>query len=70
MKEIGKRAMKAICERAEKNGTTPEVECSYMGLEQTTYKHWGTKSNPCAYFLQQMALNDYDVHWILTGERQ
>lgn len=67
---IGERAAKAICKRAEKNGTTKLIECAFLGINPRTLEDWKTKYSPSAYYLQQMVLNGYDVIWILTGMEQ
>ncbi len=69
MENIGKRAAKAIRERAKQNGTklgeeSYKVDVSRKAMNDREKR----KRNPSAYFLQQMALAGYDVVWILTGQ--
>jgi hypothetical protein len=66
---IGQRASKAIQEKAKNNGNWIYVECEKIGVSRKVYRDWRKCGfNPTAYFLQQMALNGYDIYWILTGE--
>lgn len=65
---IGERAALAIEARAKQNGSTIETECINIGTTRKAYNDWKRMGrNPQAYFLQQMALSEYDVIWILTG---
>ena len=69
MGEIGKRAAEAVRAMASKNDTHIgfELNCIKMHREQLwQWEH--NKCDPSVYRLQQMALNGYDVHYILTGE--
>ena len=68
METIGKRAAKAIRERAERNGTKLEVESLKVYVSRKVMNDWEIRNrNPSAFFLQQMALAGYDVIGILTG---
>lgn len=67
---IGERAVRAIYDRAEKNNTTVLIECAILGLNESVFRDWAKRYNPSAFYLQQMALQGYDVFWILTGERK
>lgn len=70
MDSISKRAVQAIRERAEQNGTSVSFECDMINVSRKTFYFWeNNKNNPQAYFLQQMALAGYDVIYILTGVR-
>ena len=67
--DIGERAAQAIRERAAKKGISPVKEAEHLGTSRKTYRDWAFRGrNPCGYWLQQMALAGYDIHWILTGE--
>lgn len=68
MENIGKRAAKAIRERAKQNGTKLGQESLKVDVSRKVMNDWEKRNrNPSAYFLQQMALAGYDVIWILTG---
>ena len=68
---IGKRAAQAIHERAEDLGISPAKVMESMGANRKTLGDWEKRNrNPQAYWLQQLALEDYDIYWILTGRRQ
>lgn len=68
---IGQRAAEEIKKRVSENGHSFLRERALLDLEESTYNGWEKgKYNPAAYYLQQMALNGYDVHYILTGERK
>ena len=67
---IGGRTCHAIQQRAKEKGCTMGEEMDRMYMNRTTFKHWATERNPSAFFLQQLALNGYDVYWILTGEKK
>lgn len=69
MENIGKRAAKAIRERAKRNGIKLEEESMKLYVSRKVMNDWEIHNrNPSAYFLQQMALAGYDVYWILTGQ--
>lgn len=68
---IGKRAAQAIRERAKAIGISPTKFMERMGTNRKTLNDWEKKNrNPQAYWLQQLALEGFDTHWILTGERK
>ena len=67
---IGERAAKCVRDRARQTGTV-KGEMERLGVSVDCLFRW-EKGNtaPFAYALQQMALSDYDVYYILTGERK
>lgn len=66
---VGQRAAMAIKRRAASVGVSPEKIMIDMGSCRKTLNDWDRRDlNPSAYWLQQLALNGYDVYWILTGE--
>lgn len=66
---IGERAAKAIKQRVNYGKVAPELR--RLGIVSTIFCSWRDgKSNPSAYYLQQMALVGYDTYWILTGQRK
>lgn len=68
---IGERAALAIQYRSERIGTSPAKLMEEMGSNRKTLRDWRSQNiNPSAYWLQQLALDGYDVIWILTGQRQ
>lgn len=70
-KEIGRRAAAAIRDRAHERNSTYTVQRQQLGLEQSVFHRWEHgQGAPGAKFLQAMALDGYDVHYILTGERR
>lgn len=64
---IGNRAVEEIKAQARKNGITLCKEAEKIGINRKTLVDWRNNINPSAYFLQQMALAGYDIHWILIG---
>lgn len=65
---IGERAAKAIRDRVAQNDTTLTKELDEITASRRVLNGWEEKGrNPNAYFLQQMALNGYDIMWILVG---
>lgn len=65
---ISGRAVKAIKSRC-KNPKRVGKELAKLDIPRSTYDHWMSKGyNPNAYYLQQMALQGYDIYYILTGE--
>lgn len=70
-KAIGRRAAAEIRVRAYERRTTYTVQRELLGLEQSVFHRWENGLGaPGAKFLQAMALDGYDVHYILTGERR
>lgn len=68
---IGQRAARAIRERAAATGKSAASIIEAMGANRKTLGDWERRGgNPQAYWLQQLALDGYDVHWILTGQEQ
>ena len=68
METIGQRAVLAIRERSNINGSTLTSEIERLNLCRKVFNDWDKRGrNPQAYFLQQMALAGYDVIYILTG---
>ena len=66
---IGERAAQAIEARAAENGTNIGDELELLGACRKTLGDWRSRDrNPQAYYLQQMALQGYDIYYILTGE--
>lgn len=68
---IGERAAQAIHERSADTGISAAKIMENMGANRKTLGDWEKRNrNPCGYWLQQLALADYDIYWILTGRRQ
>lgn len=65
---IGERAAWAIeCRRIQNHMKMYEV-CNELNVTHRTVSNWRlSKTEPRGYHIQQMALNGYDVMWILTG---
>lgn len=64
---IGQRAALAIKRRVRFGKVKPELD--RLTIPTGSYERWKLgKGDPQSYWLQQMALAGYDVHWILTGE--
>ena len=58
----------AIKQRVRYGRVFPELE--RLGLNSANYYQWNKgRSDPQAYWLKQLALNGYDIYWILTGQR-
>lgn len=69
-KDIGRRAASAIWQRIRETKDKQYQVLSKMFISRENLNHWKNgKSRPAAFFLQQMALNGYDVVWIVTGKR-
>lgn len=66
---IGGRTCHAIQQRAKEKGCAMGEEMDRMYMNRNCFKWWSRGRSPSAFFLQQLALNDYDVYWILTGRR-
>ena len=65
---IGKRAAFAIEERRLQNHTRKYAEYGNVDVTTATMSNWRLgKTEPRGYHLQQMALQGYDIYWILTG---
>lgn len=68
---IGERAAFLIHERSEMTGLSACKIIEKMGGHRKTLYDWQDKNiNPSSYWLQQLALAGFDVHWILTGENR
>jgi hypothetical protein len=68
MTSIGERAAKAIRNRVAQNDTTLTKELVKITASRKVFLGWERKGwNPNAYFLQQMALQGYDIIWVLIG---
>lgn len=68
---VGERAALLIYERSEMTGMSECKIIEKMGGHRKTLHDWRDKNiNPSAYWLQQLALFGFDVHWILTGEKR
>ncbi len=65
---VGTRAIEAMEERARIENVTIEKIMKKLCISIQTLTHWKKGGQPCAYFLQQFALNGYDIDYILTGE--
>ena len=71
MYKIGVRAYIEIRNRAKEKGIKTQKELESMGIGSTAFYAWKKEGTaPSGYFLRQMALNGYDVIYILTGEKQ
>jgi transcriptional regulator with XRE-family HTH domain len=71
MYDIGKRAVAAIEARAKRDRKTVSQECIRLGMSINVYSNWKRGGVvPSGYFLQQMAMGGYDVHYILTGVKK
>ncbi len=70
MDKIGIRIAQAIRERAHQSGTKFYEERRKLDISAQNIYNW-TKGGflPTAYYLREMALAGYDVHWILTGRK-
>ena len=69
MPTIGERTAKAIRDRVKKNNSLLKDELRKIDVSRRALLSWELYGmNPSAYFLQQMALEGYDIMWILTGE--
>ena len=68
---VGERTVQAIKDRAKQNGTKKSVEAEKLGISRRVMCGWDkSRTDPSAYFLQQMALHGYDIYWILTGKEK
>ena len=66
---IGQRAALAIKRRVRYGKVNPELD--RLTIPHSSYERWKLgKGDPQAFWLQQMALDGYDVYWILTGQKQ
>lgn len=66
---IGQRAAQLIKERAKKNNRRVEWELLELEIHEHSFRDWvAEKTNPSAYFLQNMARNGYDIMYILVGD--
>ena len=71
MYDVSKRAAAAIDERAKRSEKRLEQERARLGISKQLYRNWKSGRNvPSGYFLQQMAMAGYDVHYILTGVKK
>ena len=70
MDTIGTRAYRELCKLAYANGIAPYKQAQSLGVSGTRIIDWkkGTH-NPSAGVLRKMALEGYDVMYILLGER-
>lgn len=68
---IGERAAQAIRERAIATGKSAASIIETMGANRKTLGDWEKRGrNPCGYWLAQLDLAGFDIHWILTGQRE
>lgn len=68
---IGQRAAMAIKERAWANGTSFEEVCNDIGIDGANMRSWAkAKANPGANALAKMYAQNYDIIYILTGEKK
>jgi hypothetical protein len=59
----------ALEKRADENGITYKQECENLSIPYDTFRDWRKRSKfPSSYYLRRLALADYDIVWILTGE--
>lgn len=66
---IGQRAALAIKRRVRYGKVKPELD--RLTIPHGSYERWKLgKGDPQSFWLQQLALAGYDVHWILTGQKQ
>jgi hypothetical protein len=66
---IGERAALAIKRRVRYGNVKPELD--RLTIPHGSYERWKLgKGDPHSFWLQQLALAGYDVHWILTGQKQ
>ena len=66
---IGQRAALAIKRRVRYRNVNPELD--RLTIPHSSYERWKlAKGDPQSFWLQQMALAGYDVHWILTGQKK
>ena len=67
METIGQRAAKLIRERCTKWGSLG-IELEKLEMVNTTLCNWENgKYDPSAHFLQLMAMQGYDVMYVLLG---
>lgn len=65
---VGQRAALAIKRRVRYGNVKPELD--RLTIPHGSYERWKLgKGDPQSFWLQQLALAGYDVHWILTGEK-
>ena len=66
---IGQRAAQLIKERAKKNNRMVEWELLLLEINEASFRDWQKgRYEPSAYFLQKLALDEYDVMYILVGD--
>lgn len=66
---VGQRAVLAIQRRVRHGKVKPELD--RLTIPQSSYHRWKSgEQSPQWFWLQQLALAGYDVHWILTGQKQ
>lgn len=66
---IGKRAAWAFDNRCVETRSKKGVELAKLNITPGTMSNWRTgDTEPGGYHLRQMALNGYDVMWILLGD--
>ena len=64
---VGQRAVLAIQRRVRHGRVKPELD--RLTIPQSSYHRWKSgEQSPQWFWLQQLALAGYDVHWILTGQ--
>ena len=70
LETIGQRAAYAVYQRCVQERTKRNVQLKKLGISNTDFWRWEQGDHaPSAYFLQKMAQDGYDIHWILTGEK-
>lgn len=68
---IALRAMQQIVRRAKAQDTPVPALLRRIGVSRELFWRWKQNKNDIsAYYLQQMAMDGYDVHYILTGNRK
>ena len=64
---VGQRTALAIKMRVQHGRVKPELD--RLTIPHGSYERWKLgKGDPQSFWLQQLALSGYDVHWILTGQ--
>ena len=63
---IGYRAADCV----DRHGPSPAKELKRLRLERKRYYDWKSGIAPSAFAFQQMALNGYDIRYILTGKKE
>lgn len=66
---IGQRAAQLIKERAKKNNRRVEWELLLLEINEASFRDWQKGRYEPSAFLQKLALDKYDVMYILVGDQ-